>query len=126
MLVTEVIGNLGQDAEIRDFGGKQYVSFSIAHSYFSKDQSGTKVENTTWISVLWYGNGGNLFQYLKKGVKLFVRGRQRTKIYTTNTGESRISISINANEVQVCNLGNEKKEVKPKPLEHIQESDLPF
>ena len=40
MLQCEVIGNLGNDAEIKYFSGKKYVSFSVAHSEVSKDQQG--------------------------------------------------------------------------------------
>lgn len=69
MLQCEVIGNLGSDAEIKEFSGKKYVSFSVAHSEVSKDQQGNRVGQTTWVSVLWYGDGGGLFQYLKKGNK---------------------------------------------------------
>jgi len=68
-------------------------------------------------------------QYLKKGVKLFVRGRQRTSIFTASNGENRISININASEVNVCNFGNEKPketQVKPQKLEQITPEDLPF
>lgn len=43
MLQCEVIGNLGNDAEIKDFGGKKYVSFSVAHSEVSKDQQGNRL-----------------------------------------------------------------------------------
>lgn len=32
MFQCEVIGNIGNDAEIKDFSGKKYVSFNVAHS----------------------------------------------------------------------------------------------
>ena len=73
MLQCEIIGNIGNDAEIKDFGGKKYVSFNVAHSERKKDANGF-TQITTWISVLWYGEGGGIFQYLKKGSKVFVRG----------------------------------------------------
>ena len=31
MLQIEVIGNIGNDAEIKDFSGKKYVAFNVAH-----------------------------------------------------------------------------------------------
>lgn len=46
MLQIEVIGNIGADAEIKEFGGKKYVSFNVAHSERRKDASGTTVEST--------------------------------------------------------------------------------
>lgn len=32
MLTVEIIGNLGRDAEIKEFGGKKYTTFSLAHT----------------------------------------------------------------------------------------------
>lgn len=80
MLVAEVIGNLGSDALIKDFSGRKYVSMSVAHSVFSKDQNGNRQESTVWVSVLWYGEGGGIFPYLKKGSKVFVRGREKCEV----------------------------------------------
>lgn len=74
MLQIEVIGNIGADAEIKEFNGKKYVSFNVAHSERRKDANGTTVESTTWVSVLSFGDGGGLTQYLKRGAKVFVRG----------------------------------------------------
>lgn len=107
MLVTEIIGNIGADAEIKEFSGKKYVSFSVAHTEFGKDQQGNKTEQTTWVSVLWYGEGGGLFPYLKKGAKVFVRGRQRVKLYTDKNNNAQVAINLNANEVQLCGIKGE-------------------
>lgn len=75
MLQLEIIGNLGNDAEIKEFNGKKYVSMNVAHSEKKRDSNGSVLETTIWVSVLWYGDGGNLTQYLKRGCKVFVRGR---------------------------------------------------
>jgi single-strand DNA-binding protein len=142
MIVSEIIGNLGADAEIRDFGGKNYVSFSVAHSEYGKDQAGNRTEQTVWISVLWYGDGGGLFQYLKKGTKVFVRGKQRVKLYADRGGNAQVAININANEVVLCGSKSESTQAAPaaparqsapwqeeRPSDVYRESevdDLPF
>lgn len=107
MLQCEIIGNLGSDAEIKNFDGKKYVSFSVAHSEISKDQQGNRVEQTTWVSVLWFGDGGGMFQYLKKGCKVFVRGRERVKLYSDKSGNVQFAINVNATEVQLCGFKGE-------------------
>ena len=107
MLKIEVIGNIGNDAEIKEFSGKKYVSFNIAHSERRKDANGTSVESTTWVSVLWYGDGGNLTQYLKKGAKVFVRGNLSAKPYQDKNGQWCVGINVSASEVQLCGLKNE-------------------
>ncbi|MDD3019490.1 MAG: single-stranded DNA-binding protein [Alphaproteobacteria bacterium] len=107
MLQVEVIGNLGSDAEIKEFGGKKYVSMNIAHSDYAKDAQGNKSEQTIWVSALWYGDGGSLLQYLKKGCKVFVRGRERVKLYADKNGNAQFAINVNASEVQLCGIKGE-------------------
>lgn len=103
MLQLEAIGNLGSDAEIKIFGERKYVSFSLAHSERHKDGN----SETVWVNVLWYGDGGNLLQYLTKGTKLFVRGRFAPKAYTDNSGQPRCSVNVYATEVSLCGSRND-------------------
>lgn len=102
MLQIEVIGNLGNDAEIKEFSGKKYVSFNVAHSERKKDANGVINETTTWVSVLWYGEGGSLTPYLKKGCKIFVRGRLVPKAYLDRNNNPQIGLNMYANEVALC------------------------
>ena len=102
MLKAELIGNLGNDAEIKEFGGKKYVALSVATTEYAKDDQGNRADVTTWVSVLWYGDGGGLFAYLKKGAKVFVRGNLRMKIYVDKQGVQQVAINVNASEVQLC------------------------
>lgn len=127
MLKLEIIGNIGSDAEVKEFGGKKYVSFSVACTEYSKDQKGNKTEYTTWVSILWYGDGGGLLPYLKKGVKVFVRGNLKAKAYTDKQGAAQASININASEVQLCggkSDGMSSSTVQPQQEDNS--SGLPF
>ena len=99
---AEIIGTIGADAEVKDFSGKKYVSLSVACNDYAKDQQGKRTETTTWVSVLWYGDGGGLLPYLKKGAKVFIRGNLKAKAYTDKQGAAKASININAFEVQLC------------------------
>lgn len=102
MLQIEAIGNLGNDAEIKEFSGKKYVSFNVAHSERKKDANGVVNETTTWVSVLWYGDGGGLTPYLKKGCKIFVRGRLVPKAYLDRNNNPQVGLNMYANEVTLC------------------------
>lgn len=110
MFQCEVIGNIGNDAEIKDFSGKKYVSFNVAHSERKKDAQGVVNESMVWVSVLWYGDGGGLTQYLKKGCKVFVRGRLSLKTYQDKHGNTQIAVNVNANEVTLCGLKGESQQ----------------
>lgn len=132
MLQCEVIGNIGSDAEIKEFSGKKYVSFNVAHSEKRKDSNGTMVESTTWVSVLWYGDGGGLTQYLKKGCKVFVRGRLSVKPYQDRNGNTQVAVNVNANEVNLCGFKGEQTPAtsptaqQPSALAGQDNDDLPF
>lgn len=107
MLTAEIIGNLGRDAQTRQIREKNYVSFDVAH-----EQRNGESSETVWVSVLWYGNGGNLVQYLKRGAKVFVRGRLVPGIYTGRDGVARLSLSLMATEVHMCEFA---KGEQPSP-----------
>lgn len=109
MLQIEVIGNLGNDAEIKEFSGKRYVSFSVAHSERKKCADGVVHETTTWVSVLWYGDGGGLGQFMKKGCKVFVRGRLVPKTYLDRNSQPQVGLNVYASEVNLCGTKSENK-----------------
>ena len=104
MYKAEVIGHLGADAEIKDIRGKKYVTFSVAHKKYNRDNEGNKTETVQWISVIWFGEGHGIQPLLKKGSKVFVRGHQNVHCYTDRAGNTQISISISASEVVLCAL----------------------
>lgn len=127
MLQLEVIGNLGSDAEIKEFSGKKYVSMNVAHSERRKDGS----ENTVWVSVLWYGEGGGLFQYLKRGCKVFLRGRLVPKAYADKQNQPQCSLNMYANEVTLCGSKQEATQRNDNPTTAMPtpqspDDDLPF
>ena len=128
MLQIEVIGNIGNDAEIKDFSGKKYVAFSVAHSERRKDANGTTVESTTWVSVLWYGDGGGLTPHLKRGAKVFVRGRMALKQYQDKNGHWQTAANCNASEIQLCDIkGDGNANAASAPAAQPENADgMPF
>lgn len=129
MLKAEIIGTIGADAEVKDFSGKKYVSFSVACNDYAKDQQGNRTETTTWVSVLWSGDGGGLLPYLKKGAKVFIRGNLKAKVYTDKQGATQASININAFEVQLCGFksdGNTTTTTSAPTRQSTSNDGLPF
>lgn len=118
MLQIEVIGNLGKDAEVKEFSGKKYVCFSVAHTENVRAQKPgeSPTQRTTWLSIYWYGEGGSTFQYLKRGAKVFVRGTMRNNLYTDRTGQTRVDINVNAREVYLCGSASQTQ-----PAAHPQQ-----
>lgn len=70
MIRLEIVGNLGADAEIKDYNGNKFVSFRVAHSEKWVDrQTGAITTQTTWVSCSLNGDGKGLTEYLKKVLK---------------------------------------------------------
>lgn len=127
MLKVEIIGNIGNDAEIKEFGGRKHVSFSVAHSERRRDEAGGREEVTTWISILWYGEGGGLLRYLRKGAKVFVRGNLKVKMYTDKRGNRQAALNVSASEVQLCGVKELPAPGGVTPGDALPEDDsLPF
>ncbi|PNE28135.1 hypothetical protein BHU09_08690 [Tannerella sp. oral taxon 808] len=119
MLQIEVIGNLGRDAEVKEFSGKKYVCFSVAHTENVRPRTPSEppTQRTVWLSVYWYGEGGNTFPYLKRGAKVFVRGSMRNNLYTDRTGQTRVDINVNAREVYLCgSAATVQPQQQPQPV----------
>lgn len=100
MLQVEIIGNIGNDAQVKDFNGKKYIAFNVAHSEKFKNQQGVETERTTWVSVLKPGESA-VAQYLKKGTPVFVRGDLSVKAYKNNAGNWQVGVNCLAREVQL-------------------------
>ena len=100
MLQVEIIGNIGNDAQVKDFNGKKYIAFNVAHSEKFKNQQGVETERTTWVSVLKPGESA-VAQYLKKGTPVFVRGDLSVKAYKDNAGNWQVGVNCLAREVQL-------------------------
>ncbi len=95
---VQLIGNLGQDPEIRvKQNGDKIATFSIATSESWTDaNSGEKREKTEWHRVVIFSDGlaGVAEKYLKKGMKVFFEGALQTRKWTDNAGVERYSTEV--------------------------------
>ena len=83
MLKVEVIGNLGADAEVKDYQGNKFVTFRVAHSSKFKNADGQQTESTTWVDVTMNDTESKVIPFLKAGVKVFVRGNASLRVYSS-------------------------------------------
>lgn len=104
MLRIEMIGNLGADAEVKDNNGRKFISFRVAHSDKWIDAvSGQEHVSTVWVSCALNGDGGKLLQYLKKGVKVFLRGSMSMNIYSSpKTRQMECGLNVSVWEIELC------------------------
>ncbi len=98
----QIIGNLGRDPELRYTpNGRPVATFSVAVNQATKNQqSGEWVEATDWFRVsVWGDRAERAAENLRKGSRVFVDGRFRTREYETNDGRKGMSLDVSADNV---------------------------
>jgi single-strand DNA-binding protein len=136
-----LVGNLGQDPEIKyTAGGAAVTTLSLATSESWKDKdTGVDQEKTEWHRVvLWRRLAEIAGEYLKKGSKIYIEGQLQTRKceqdgqtrYTTEIVgrdmqflDSRGSGSGSNNDASISPGGEEVHEI---PDSGITDDDIPF
>lgn len=99
-----LIGNLGQDPDIRHTpNGNMVANFSIATTDTWLDkQSGQKQERTEWSRCNAFGKLAEIIQqYVKKGSKVYVEGSLATRKWTDQQGIERFMTEIKVRDLQM-------------------------
>src|ERR1700675_901330 len=97
-----LIGNLGRDPEMRYTpNGKPVTQFSVAVSHSRPDGQGGWIDDgTDWYRVSVFGDRAErAAEQLRKGNKVFVEGRFKTREFEGKDGEKRTSLEITADSV---------------------------
>ena len=92
-----LIGHLGDDVKIHYFEGGGCVGrFPLAtnESYTNKS-SGEKVTQTEWHNLIVRNKVAEIFEkYVKKGDKIYIEGRLKTRKWVDNDQKDRFSTEI--------------------------------
>ena len=97
-----LVGNLGQDPEVRfTAGGAAVTTLSLATSESWKDkESGQDQEKTEWHRVvLWNRLAENAGEYLKKGSKVYIEGQLQTRKWEQD-GQTRYTTEVIGRDMQ--------------------------
>ena len=121
MSINKVIllGNLGHDVSYREFENGQVAQFSVATTekgYKTKDGKDIP-DKTEWHNVVLVGGLAKVAKdYLKKGDKVYIEGKIRTRKYTNQSGEEKQIVEI---------VGTSMELLTPKPkTAPISENDF--
>ena len=98
----QIIGNLGRDPEMRYLpSGRPVTQFSVAVNQSTKNQqTGEWIEETDWFRVSIFGNQAErMAENLRKGGRVFVDGRFRTREWEGQDGQKRTALEITADNV---------------------------
>lgn len=99
-----VMGNLGQDPVLAYMSnGDAALNISVATTEkWTDKQTGEVKENTEWHKVLLYRKTAEIVaKYMKKGDKIWVRGKVRSRVYTDRDGAERIAYELIGNEMKM-------------------------
>ena len=134
-----LIGHLGDDVKITQFDGGNCIGrFPIATSETYKNkQTGEKVSNTEWHTIIVRNKAAEICEkFLKKGDRVYVEGRIKTRKWQGDDGKDRYSTEIHVNDFTFLTQRNDSSQISNQVSptseseasnESISESDdLPF
>ena len=83
-----VLGNVGQEPQVKVFdNGDSITTFSLATSDQWTDKQGEKRESTEWFTCVAYRQLAKIAaDFVKKGSKVFVEGRIKTRSWDNKEG----------------------------------------
>ena len=128
-----LIGNLGKDPELRyTASGIPVATFTVATTEEWKDKNtGNKQEHTEWHRIVaWRRLGEICGEYLRKGSKVYIEGKLRTRAWEDKDGNTRYTTEIVAQTLQILSpKGEVSEEISESlsPEEPIDiDEDIPF
>ncbi|WP_232371226.1 single-stranded DNA-binding protein [Desulfogranum marinum] len=127
MQKTTLIGNLGNNPELRDANGTPVCSFSVATTERWKDQQGNKQEKTEWHKIVAWGNLADICaEYLGKGSKVYIEGKNKTRKWTDQNKVERYITEIHAKEMEMLGGSDGGNENSRREVPPSYQSDVPF
>jgi single-strand DNA-binding protein len=129
-----LIGNAGQDAEIKSTtNGKSVANFSLAINNSFQKKNGEKVQRVEWVRcVAWNKQAEIAERFVTKGKQIFVEGRLQTRRYEDSEGAPRIISEVVVTTLRV--LGGTTKDTHgqaaddsaAKTAAESDQEDIPF
>lgn len=143
-----LIGHTGDDVKMHYFeGGGAIGRFPLAtNEVYTNKSTGQRVENTEWHNIVVRNKAAEICEkYLKKGDKVYVEGRLKSRKWTDDKGIERYSVEIQCTDFTFLTPKNENTEntgqnmASAKPVSNTkndtfanqtqgneEEDDLPF
>lgn len=99
-----ILGNLGNDPDVRTMpNGDMVTKISVAtsESWVDKNTNERKTQ-TEWHSIVFYRRQAEVAgEYLRKGSKVYVEGRLKTRKWQDQNGQDRYTTEIQGDVLQM-------------------------
>lgn len=98
---VQLIGNLGQNPEIKTLdGGRKLARFSIATNESYRNANGEKIIETQWHNLVAWGKLADIIEkYIMKGSEVAVEGKLTYRTYNDKDGNKKSFTEIQVNEL---------------------------
>ena len=115
MVTLSIIGNIGQDAQIRNYDGQEVLTFNVCCDC-GKEQS-------VWISASSRMHAqSRIVEYLKKGQLVYCQGMMSTRVYMGRDGQYHAGINIYAQDIRLCGAAPKQEQAQ----QNKDMSNFPF
>lgn len=127
--VTVLCGvNLTKDAELKyATNGNPRASFAVAYNTEWKDQSGAVQKKVEYFNVVYWGKlAEKIAQYLKKGVRVDIKGRLTQRRWQGQDGQNHQAVEIAAELILITSpkrdddQGNNQSQSSHQPRQSHQ------
>ena len=124
------IGRLSRDVDLKTTpNGVQVASFTVAVDRKQKSADGNKKTDFFNVNV-WRGLADICSKYLSKGKKCYVRGELQMRTYTAKDGTTKVSLDVQADEVEFLSPKSESNEAQSgaeaSGFENVDPESIPF
>jgi len=123
-----LIGNLGVDPEVRAMpDGNSVANISIATTESWKDRNTGEVqERTEWHRVVMFRKLAEITQqYLRKGAKVFIEGKLKTRKWQDQNGQDRYTTEIVCDNMQMLSGRQDGAVNQPHPAQQPAPQQMP-
>lgn len=137
-----LIGHLGDDVKMHYFeGGGCIARFPLAtNETYTNKQTNERITNTEWHNVVVRNKAAEVFEkYVKKGDKVYIEGKIKTRKWQDDSGNDRYATEIQCNDFtfltnkkendftnQQQAQSNSQNQVPDNTNTSPEEDDLPF
>ena len=125
-----IVGNLGQDPEIRyTASGVPVASFTVAVNEVYKGKDGQKVKKVHWFRVSAFQRLAEVIgEYCAKGSKVGVRGQLQQRTWQDSEGLNHSLVEIRARELELLSgkNGNPSTPEEDVPAATAEDDEIPF
>lgn len=111
-----LIGHTGDDVKMNYFeGGGAIGRFSLAtNEVYTNKSTGQRVESTEWHNIVVRNKAAEICEkYLKKGDKVYVEGRLKTRKWTDDKGIERNMVEIQCTDFKFLTPKSGTPETNP-------------